>query len=63
MSVCVCPCVCVCVCACVRVCVLHVWFASIVIIIDVIEFVDMYSSVVLFIYYHICVSCHFYCSL
>ena len=41
-----------CVCVCVRVCVLHVWFAFIVIIIDVIDFADMYSSVVLCIYYH-----------
>ncbi len=69
MCVCVCVCVCgrVCVCvrACVRVCVyvLHVRFASIVIIIDVIDFADMYSSVVLYIYYHICVSCNFYRSL
>ena len=52
----VCVCVRACVRACVRVCVLHVWFASIVIIIDVIDFADMYSSVVLCIYYHICVS-------
>ena len=63
MSVCVSVCVCVCVRASVRVCVLHVWLASIVIIIDVIDFADMYSSVVLCIYYHICVSCHFYGSL
>ena len=33
-------------CVCVCVCVLRVWFASIIIVIDVIDFADMYSSVV-----------------
>ena len=45
------------------VCVLRVSFASIVIVIDVIDFADMYSSVVLCIYYYIGRSCHFYHSL
>ena len=37
---------CVCVCVCVSVCVARVIYASIVIVIDVIDFADMYSSVV-----------------